>query len=145
MLKIDSSRRIGPQFQEGWNPKGTGERSEAVILAKLLLRGDIVLQPFGDNQRYDLVVERNGAFIRIQCKTARIKNGRVEIPTSSRAGGIKARKGYSGEVDAFAAFCPCNGKCYWLTMDFVGNRKHVCLRIEPCHLKSLSYARDFEI
>jgi hypothetical protein len=41
------------------NTKEVGERSEAQIIAKLLRDGkNVVLLPFGDNQRYDLVLER---------------------------------------------------------------------------------------
>ena len=35
------------------NSKAVGEKSEAVVLANFLLKGWVVLQPFGDNQRYD--------------------------------------------------------------------------------------------
>ena len=42
------------------NPKAIGEMTEAVILAHLILRGDGVLLPFGNNQRYDMVIDRGG-------------------------------------------------------------------------------------
>jgi hypothetical protein len=40
-------------------------------MAALLRRGKKVLMPFSDNCRYDIVVEENGSFTRIQCKTGR--------------------------------------------------------------------------
>src|SRR5260370_37668620 len=52
------------------NNKTIGERSEAIIIAKFLEVGYGVLTPFGDNRRYDLVIEgADGNFYRIQCKT----------------------------------------------------------------------------
>ena len=52
------------------NNKTKGERSEAIIIAKLLEVGYGVLTPFGDNRRYDLVIEdADGKFWRVQCKT----------------------------------------------------------------------------
>jgi hypothetical protein len=52
------------------NTKAIGEVSEAVILAEFLKAGFPVLLPFGDNQRYDMVIEVSGRFLRVQCKTA---------------------------------------------------------------------------
>lgn len=100
------------------NPKAIGERSEAVIIAKLLMRGEVVLRPFGDNQRYDLVVDRNGVFVRIQCKTGRIKNGAVLFSCCSNAGGYNKRS-YHGEIDFSAVFCPENGNVYMVPVDEV--------------------------
>jgi hypothetical protein len=102
------------------NPKAIGERSEAAIIAKLLLRGDVVLMPFGDNQRYDLVIERDGRFVRVQCKTGRIKNGVVAFNCCSNAGGYRKRS-YRGEIDLFAVFCPENGQIYLVPVDDVPN------------------------
>lgn len=53
-----------PLQSAGVNTKAIGEISEAVILAEFLRAGFPVLFPFGDNQRYDMVVEANGGFLR---------------------------------------------------------------------------------
>ena len=55
------------------NTKAIGEISEAMILAEFLKAGIPVLMPFGDNQRYDMVVEAGGQFLNVQCKTARYR------------------------------------------------------------------------
>ncbi len=54
------------------NTKQIGEITEACILAILLKAGYVVLTPFGDNQRYDLVIERDGVFQRVQCKSSSV-------------------------------------------------------------------------
>jgi PD-(D/E)XK nuclease superfamily protein len=60
------------QFGPMQNNKTTGEQSEAIIMAKFLEVGYGLLMPFGDNRRYDLVIEdTDGIFYRIQCKAAR--------------------------------------------------------------------------
>ena len=41
--------------------KGAGDISEAVVLAEFLTAGFPVLVPFGDDRRYDLVVEAGPA------------------------------------------------------------------------------------
>jgi len=39
------------------NPKAVGERSQAIIIFRLLEAGYNVLTPYRDNTRYDLVIE----------------------------------------------------------------------------------------
>jgi hypothetical protein len=46
--------------------KSTGERSEAIIMGRLIAAGYAVLLPFGENKRYDLVIEdADGLFWRV--------------------------------------------------------------------------------
>jgi PD-(D/E)XK endonuclease len=114
------------------NPKAVGERSEAMVLAGLLKNGEVVLQPFGDNQRYDLVVERDGKFLRVQCKTGRLKNGCVRFYTRSvnYIKGKVVKEAYYGQADIFGVYCPDNDKIYLVPVDQVG--KDAChLRIDP--------------
>ncbi len=57
------------QFGPRQNDKTIGERSEAIIMAKLLEVGYGVLMPFGDNRRYDLVIEdADEQFWRVQIR-----------------------------------------------------------------------------
>lgn len=57
------------------NSKRKGEISEAVVISELLKRNLTVSVPFGENARYDLVVDDDGDFERVQCKTGSLKNG----------------------------------------------------------------------
>lgn len=88
----------------GSNPKEVGERSEAQIMSRFLRHQMVVLSPFGDSQRYDLVVEENGDFIRVQCKTALQKEGCFVFPTCSNNWNTKEKRSYQGEVDVFAVY-----------------------------------------
>ena len=60
-----------------------GERSEAVIFAELVKRGHRVLIPYGNNHRYDLVIDVGGRFLRAQCKTGRLRDGVIRFNTVS--------------------------------------------------------------
>jgi hypothetical protein len=129
------------------NTKDVGERSEAQILAKLLNAGKVILMPFGDNQRYDLVIDEGGKFIRVQCKTGRIKNGILRFPTcssSTHRGGKK--KGYRGQIELLMVYCPDNNKIYSIPVDEAPNTQ--CnLRIEePRHKVNtvIRLAKDYE-
>lgn len=90
------------------HPKEQGQRSEAAIIFEFVRRGLTVLEPFGDNERYDVVVEEAGEFYRVQIKTGRLENGRIQFET--RSSGTLTRtvkkEGYDGEIDVFAVYSP---------------------------------------
>lgn len=131
------------------DPKSKGERSEAHILAALLRAGKVVLQPFGDNQRYDLVIDEGGTFIRVQCKTARVieDGGAIEFRAySSQAHRGKGRQNYRGQVELFGVYSPELDKVYLVPVDAVGTST-VFLRIRPSangQTKGIRLAADFE-
>ncbi|MBT5636233.1 MAG: hypothetical protein HOJ23_11670 [Gammaproteobacteria bacterium] len=103
------------------SPKTIGERSEGMVLAALLRAGKVVLQPFGDNQRYDLVVDEDGKFIRVQCKTARLKNGALAFDTcSSQTHRGKGKQDYRGQADLFGVYSPDRDAVYLVPVEDVG-------------------------
>lgn len=87
-------------------PKIIGERSAAQVLAKFLAAGMCVTIPFGDSARYDLVVDENGDFIRVQCKTGCLsKDGKSFVfPTASNNWKTYKRTNYIGQADIFAIY-----------------------------------------
>ena len=108
----------------------------------------VVLSPFGDNQRYDLVVEKDGKFDRIQCKTGRVRQGRIMFNAcSSRIHNSYGKYDYKGQIEYFGVYCPDNDKSYLIPIDEVGTTV-ATLRIEPtknCQKKGIRLASDFEI
>jgi hypothetical protein len=106
--------------------KAIGEITEAVVMAEFLKAGFAVLIPFGENRRYDLVVEADGRFLRVQCKTASPAS-----PASAHGstGFIKFnahsvedrrhRTSYRNQADLFAAYAPSTGQVYVLAVDEV--------------------------
>ncbi len=138
------------------NHKAVGERSEAVIIAKLLEVGYGVLTPFGDNRRYDLVIEdADGQFWRIQCKTGWIENDGacLEFATASTYYHTKAgrtgygRRDYQGQIDYFAVYSPDTGHAYLVPISHVG-KTNMQLRLKPTknnQEKGIRWAKDYEI
>ena len=113
------------------SPKTIGERSEGMVLAALLRAGKVVLQPFGDNQRYDLVVDDDGTFIRVQCKTGRLKNGAIYFDTcSSQAHRGRGKQDYRGQADVFGVYFPDRDEVYLVPVEEVGRNLGV-LRLVP--------------
>ncbi len=112
--------------------KAAGDITEAVVLAEFLKAGFSVLVPFGDNRRYDLVVEADGRFLRVQCKTASLcgwKGDDACIRFKARSGVHKSRP-YRGQADLFAAYSPDTRQVYILPVDEVPETD-VWLRLTP--------------
>jgi len=135
------------------HPKAVGDLTCAIVLARLLAMFDAVLLPFGENQRYDLVAEKNGAFLRVQCKTGRLRNGVIKFPCCSinyehptPRKGFYARD-YRGSADLFGVYCPENDAVYLVPVYEVG-RKEGCLRVDPTknhQSERIRWAIDFEV
>jgi hypothetical protein len=125
------------------HPKAQGELSEVMILAALVKKGYIVLAPYGDNQRYDYVIDQNGVFSRVQVKTGRIKNGSIIFPVCSSAIHTKngTRRAYHGEIEYFAVYCPDNEKCYLVPKEDVNTNTEASLRLEPTRNKQIKNVR----
>lgn len=111
------------------NTKDIGERSEAKILSALLDRDITVLKPWGDNKRYDFVIEKSGIFYRIQCKTGREVDGAIRFATRSvtTKNGKAVNVPYIGQADYFMVFFPGNKKIYCIKVDECG--------IDQCSLR----------
>lgn len=130
--------------------KSVGERTEAIVLAELSKVGYAVLIPFGENHRYDLVIEDgDGNFCRLQCKTGNIEKGAIVFSTASsynhhRRGG---RRDYRGQIDYFAVYSPELQKTYLVPVDHIGTVEGY-LRIEPPkngQEKNIRWAKDYEL
>lgn len=130
----------------GYNPKAIGERSEGAIMAAFLRAGEVVLKPFGDNQRYDLVLDRQGHFIRVQCKTGRIERGGILFATRSTNWNKGTVQNYKGQADLFAVYVPILDKVYTIPVNDVGDFG-VTLRLETSRngqSKKVRWAKDYE-
>ncbi|KKL71296.1 hypothetical protein LCGC14_2096380 [marine sediment metagenome] len=130
------------------NTKAIGEISQACIMASLLKAGYAVLTPYGDNLRYDLVIEKGGEFFRVQCKTGRLDKGAIVFPTASS---YRHRNGsnrhYRGQIEYFAVYYPDNDTTYLVPVDEVGVST-AALRLEAPknnQVKNVRFAETFKI
>jgi hypothetical protein len=131
------------------HPVDVGLRTEGAILGALVRRGYLVLVPFGQNQRYDLVLDMDGKFVRVQCKTGRLRNGCVVFSAQSvRSNTRKAVfRHYKDDVELFLVHCPDTGGIYAIPIEEV-TRSHGTLRIDPTsngQEKYVRWARDYEL
>ena len=128
------------------DPKSIGERSEGQIVAAFLRAGKVVLCPLGDNQRYDLVLDEGGKFVRVQCKTGRIEKGAIVFNTRSTNWYTHEGRDYRGQADLFAVYVPALDKVYTIPVDDVGVT--ACnLRLNPPRngqMRGVRLAENFE-
>lgn len=130
------------------NTKHTGNTSVGAVMSKLLKSGRVVLLPVGDNERYDLVIEEEGKFTRIQVKTGRVVSGALMFNASSTnlEKGKWVRHTYQGQADCFGVYCPEIDKVYIIPVE--NNKQTVSLRLEPTKNKQSKltrWAKDYEI
>jgi hypothetical protein len=131
------------------HPVDVGQRTEGAILSELVRRGYSVLLPFGVNQRYDLVLDLDGEFVRAQCKTGRLHRGVVQFPTRSIRTNRKVilKRGYLGEADMFLVYCPENKQIYAVPVDQAPG-DCMSLRVErPLNNQAqrIRWARDYAL
>jgi len=130
------------------NPTARGKRTEAKILGELALAGRSVLVPWGE-ERYDLALDEGGRLVRIQCKTGILHGGCVDFKTcvadTRRPNGDG---GYHGQIEAFAVYCPQNGKTYFVPIAEVPGPTVARLRVEPPlngQTHGIRWGRDYEL
>jgi hypothetical protein len=116
------------------HPKDIGDRSTLAIIAALQGNGFAVYLPFGENTRCDLVIDRDGRLLRVQCKTGRLRRGAVLFNVCSSYGHHRnpqtARRDYRGQVDYFAVFCPQTAGVYFVPIGDLPGTNSAALRVD---------------
>jgi PD-(D/E)XK endonuclease len=117
------------------HPKDIGDRTTLAVMLVLQERGFAVYVPFGENTRYDLVIDDGESLDRVQCKTGRLRGGAILFKTCSTYAhhsnpGSRARD-YLGQIDYFGVYCPETKGVYLVPIDDVPLRWNASLRVNP--------------
>src|SRR5579864_547175 len=134
------------------HPKDIGDRSTLAIILALTEAGYHVLLPFGENTRYDLVIDVNGSLSRVQCKTGRLRKGAVCFRTSSsyyhHPTPSPPAKHYRDQVDFFAVYCGETCGVYLVPIDDLAAEWQAWLRVDAPRNnqhRGVRFAADYEI
>jgi PD-(D/E)XK endonuclease len=129
------------------NTKRVGDISELRVMCDLVAAGYLVSIPFGENHRYDLIIEKDFILSRVQVKTGRLRKGVILFncfSSHAHRGGASCRQ-YIGEVEFFGVYCPDTDCTYLVPLtDMISHRGH--LRLSPVkngQRKKLKWARDY--
>ena len=127
-----------------------------MVLARLVAafpRAEI-LKPFGENSRYDLLIDTGEEFLRIQCKTGRLRNGVIGFNTCSftyhhpsNRGTREYKHDYRGQADYFGIYCPETDGVYLVPVEVVGLNSG-SLRVLPSRnnqVRKVRWAKDYEL
>lgn len=133
------------------NTSQKGNVATSRVLAALVALGKDVAIPFGDNQRYDLVIDDGDRLLRVQCKMGRLYKGCVVFMVSTQRRKTKetpsSRDSYRGQVDLFGVYCPQSDTTYLVPIEDV-TETAACLRVEPPRnkqTKGIRWAKDYQL
>jgi hypothetical protein len=134
------------------HPKAKGDRSTLAIMLALIEAEYAVYEPFGENTRCDLIIERDEVLSRVQCKTGRLRRGAVHFAVCSCYGHHRrpreARRDYHGQIDYFGVFCREIGTTYLVPIADLAVRNTAALRIDAPRngqRHRVRFAADYEL
>ena len=108
--------------------------------------GFAVLVPFGENTRYDLVIDDGESLARVQCKTGRWYNGAIRWSTCSSYAhhpNPKPRKlDYHGEVEYFGVYCRETHAVYLVPIEDVPVKRQAYIRVTPALNSQQKFGRN---
>lgn len=132
------------------NAKQKGNLTELQCLTAFYKEGCHVSIPFGENSRYDMIVDIKGKLIKVQVKTSSLKNGDPNViefscrSTRVNCKGTKTMRYTKEEIDYFATYW--NNKCYLIPVTECSVTK--TLRFAPPkngQKVGVSFAKDYEL
>lgn len=130
--------------------KQKGNLTELQCLTAFYEQGCHVSIPYGENSRYDMIVDVNGKLIRVQVKTSSLKhNDSNAIEFSCRSSyinstGVKNVRYNANEIDYFATYW--NDKCYLIPISECSTAKTIRFAPPKNGQKSgISFAKDYEL
>jgi len=114
--------------------KDMGSIIELKVAADLSEKGYKILIPFDENNSYDLVAEKDGKFLRIQCKSpAAFSNNKVVVHCRV-CNHTKVHKYKETDFDFMSTYR--DGICYYIPSKLTANRSSVSLLLKESKNKN---------
>ncbi|TMK33396.1 MAG: hypothetical protein E6G64_04355 [Actinobacteria bacterium] len=128
------------------HPKDVGDRTQLAVMFALREAGLAVLVPFGENTRYDLVIDDGESLARVQCKTGRLYNGALVWSTCSsyahHPNPKKRKLDYQGEIEYFGVYCRETGIVYLVPIEDVPVKTKASIRLDPARNRQRKLIRQ---
>jgi hypothetical protein len=111
--------------------------------------GYLVAKPFGENCRYDLIIDDGRNLFRVQVKTGRLRKSAIEwncCSTHTHRNGPSTRP-YIGQVEFFGVYCPQLEEAYLVPITQT-SRRECSLRVRAPkngQTRRIRWAHDFSI
>jgi len=126
-----------------------GAVAESAISHEAIKLGIGVYLPLGD-ERCDLIFDLRPRLVRVQCKWASCRGDVIVVPlysTRRTADGLRRMYYSADDVDAFAAYAPETGCCYYAEFAEIGVQQALNLRLGPTRNNQaigVRWAKDYE-
>lgn len=128
--------------------KRKGNLTEMQCMSAFMAQNCGVSIPFGDNSKYDFIADVDGQLLKIQVKTASLKDEN-SIKFSCRSthvncSGVKNVRYNENEIDYFATYW--NGQCYLVPISECSVEK--TLRFAPPkngQIKGITFAKEYTL
>jgi hypothetical protein len=128
------------------HPKDVGDRRTLAVMIALRGLGFAISVPFGENTRYDLVIDDGERLARVQCKTGRLRLGAVRWPACSsyahHSNPGSPQRDYLNQIEYFGIHCPDNGGVYLVPIEDAQVRRQGALRVEAARNGQRKHIRD---
>ena len=142
---IDLSIKLSEKNME-LDTKKKGNLTEMQCMSAFMAQGCGVSIPFGDNSKYDFIADIDGHLLKIQVKTASLKDDNA-IKFSCRSthvncAGVKNIRYSAKDIDYFATYW--DNKCYLVPVEECSVEK--TLRFAPPkngQTKGITFAKDY--
>lgn len=124
-----------------------GEYTEAVVLTELKGRNIPVSIPFGDNERYDLVIETpGGRHLRAQVKTGWITDGVVQFKGQSQHTNANGNtyKPYTDGIDCFLIYTHEIEEMFLVWKEEVGQNMSIRISTPKQTHDSMNWAEEYQ-
>ena len=135
------------------NSKRKGNITELAIALAFQKLDVAVSIPYGDCERYDMIVDINNQLYKVQCKTASYRRGDTsKISFSCRS--VTTKNGQNvhhkydkSEVDFFAAYFLENDKCYLIPVQETCCCEKTLRLVPPLNnnYSNVNMAEDYEL
>jgi len=130
----------------------SGNRTTLAVMLALQEAGYEIGIPFGENVRYDLIIDDGARLARVQCKTGRLRGGAILFKTSStyahHRAPPQASRHYQGQIDFFGVYCRETSGVYLIPIDDVAPQWQAMLRVDAprnSQRKRIRLAADYQI
>lgn len=111
----------------------------------------MLVAPYGENRRYDCVLDLGDRFVRVQAKTACLTSDKAALVAATASfaglGPSRRRVNYRGQADVFAIYSPDLDRVYLVPVDACPGTC-VRLRLTPARNGQVSRVRlaaDYEL
>jgi len=126
--------------------KRKGDLGELKVAADLLSKGYQVAIPFGEDSKYDLIVDRQGNLERVQVKCTKSDGQKIIVPCRS-SNNWNVIKYTERMFEWLAIYDITTDSCYYIPSKIMKNgRSAINLRIIPAangQKKGIHYASDY--